>query len=89
MGPRGAAQYLPNVNNKALEKLATIKGHVIVQEGNTIYFYYKFQKNIGYDGGVATKWIRAEISSRTLHGHPMRYERLPKEVRDSYRGIDL
>ncbi len=79
----GAAQYLPGVNNKALEKLAAQKGFVI-EHGKTKYFFYKSDKVIGYDNGTATQWIRAEISSRMYHGHPMRVDRLPKAVRDAF-----
>lgn len=79
----GAAQYVPGLNNKALEKLATQKGFVI-DRGNTKYFYYKSDKIIGYDNGTETQWIRAEITSRVYHGHPMRVDRLPKDVRDEF-----
>ncbi len=71
------------MNNKALEKLAAQKGFVI-EHGKTKYFFYKSDKVIGYDNGTATQWIRAEISSRMYHGHPMRVDRLPKAVRDAF-----
>jgi hypothetical protein len=79
----GASQYVPGVNNKALEKLATQKG-LVIEHGKTKYFFYKSDNVIGYDNGTATQWIRAEISSRVYHGHPMRVDRLPKAVRDAF-----
>ena len=79
------AQYLPTVNNKVLENLALKKGFVVVNEGGTLYFFYKFDDVIGYDNGTATKWIRAELSGGVFHGHPMKVDRLPSEVRKYFK----
>ena len=74
------AQYLPNVNNKELERLATQKGIVYSPPGNknVKYFFYKSDEIIGYDQGIPTQWIRAEVSSGSYHGHPMNEKRLSK-----------
>jgi hypothetical protein len=79
----GDAQYLPDVNNKALEKLATQKGKVFTAPGNknVTYFFYKSDKIIGYDQGKPTSWIRAEISSGSYHGHPINEDRLSKYIK--------
>ena len=73
----------PGINNKALERTATQKGFVL-DKGNTQYFYQQFDRPIGYDNGTATTWIRAEITSKTYHGHPMRPDRLPAVVRKHF-----
>jgi RHS repeat-associated protein len=73
----GAAQYLPTVNNRALERTPAQKG--IVHEkngGKTLYFFYRSDDVVGYDQGKPTHWIRAEITSGTLHGHPMSESRV-------------
>lgn len=83
MSINGDAQYLPEVNNKALEKLATQKGTVFIPPGNknVKYFFYKSDKIIGYDQGKPTNWIRAEVSSGAYHGHPMNEDRLSKYIK--------
>lgn len=79
----GDAQYLPQVNNRALEKLATQKGQVVTFPGgkNVKYFFYKSDKIIGYDQGKPTYWIRAEVSSGAYHGHPMNEQRVSKYLK--------
>ena len=44
----------------------------------TIYYFYDNGITIGYDQGKPTSWIRAELTSRTLHGHPMSTDRVNK-----------
>jgi len=72
------AQYLPGINNKSLEYEAMFKGIPITDDGNTIYYIYNTGKEIGYDRGVKTTWIRAELSSGVYHGHPMAPDRVQK-----------
>ena len=78
-----SAQYLPGVNNRALETLAAQKGRMVTIPGNknVKYFFYKSKEIIGYDQGVPTQWVRAEISSGALHGHPMNEKRLAKYLK--------
>lgn len=73
-----AAQYLPDVNQKELEKLALQKGIVVQKTGTstTKYFFYKSDKVIGFDSGVETMWIRSELTSGVYHGHPIAPARL-------------
>jgi len=78
----GAAQYLPDVNINALEKLALQKGTVFIPKNNKniTYFFYKSNRIIGYDNGIPTEWIRAEISSGFHHSHPINTNRLSKYI---------
>ena len=76
------AQYLPNVNNKVIEKEALEKGHIIDNGNNDYYFIYDPGKVIGYDNGQPTSWIRAELTSGDVyHGHPIAGDRLNKYLR--------
>ncbi len=71
------AQYLPGINNKSLEYEAMFKGIPIKEEGkNVIYYIYDTGKVVGYDRGMPTTWIRAELSSKVYHGHPMADDRV-------------
>lgn len=79
-GQGAAAQYMPGISNSGLEKLALQKGFVM-EHNNGYHVYMRFDQTIGYDGGNATSWIRAELSGGAYHGHPMREARLPPEVR--------
>ncbi|MFO0808887.1 MAG: SEC-C metal-binding domain-containing protein [Gemmataceae bacterium] len=79
----GAAQYLPGVSNKGLEKIALEKGFV-VEHGGAKHAFVQFDQVVGYDGGKATTWIRAELSGGSYHGHPMHPNRLPQAVREHF-----
>ncbi|MEB3693296.1 T7SS effector LXG polymorphic toxin [Bacillus amyloliquefaciens] len=86
MTGKKSAQYLPNVNNKALEKEALLKGHIIDNGNNNYYFIYDAGKTVGYDLGTPTSWIRAEFSGGEYHGHPIAGSRLGKYLKQL--GID-
>jgi len=76
------AQYLPNANNKAIEKEALSNGHIIDNGNNNYYFIYDTGKVIGYDNGLPTQWIRAELTNGNIyHGHPIAGSRLDKYLR--------
>jgi hypothetical protein len=75
----GNAQYLPGVDNQALE-LEGLKKGIVYDRGTMHYFFYKSPNVVGYDEGVPTQWIRAELSSGTYHGHPMNVKRLSKYI---------
>ncbi|RQO37544.1 hypothetical protein DBR39_11655 [Chryseobacterium sp. KBW03] len=79
----GDAQYLPYVNINALEKTALQKGEVFIPKNNknVTYFFYKSNRVIGYDNGIPTEWIRAEISSGFHHSHPINTDRLSKYIK--------
>jgi hypothetical protein len=82
--PRGAAsQYNRGVNNRAVERLAAQQGYVEPGAGTkkTIYFYHNTGEVVGYDGGRATTWVRAEITSNVLHGFPIHPDNLPPTIR--------
>jgi hypothetical protein len=70
-------------NVQAIEREAAQKGIVQPKPGTstTKYFFYDTGKVVGYDGGKPTTWIRAEITSGTLHGHPVHPSNLPPPVR--------
>lgn len=74
------AQYLPGISNAGLEKLALQKGFVM-EHGGAYHAFVQFDQSIGYDSGLATSWIRAELSGGVYHGHPINVSRLPQEVR--------
>ena len=78
-----AAQYLPGVNNKQLERTALQKGTLIRRAGGDVWSIYRANKPVGYDGGEKTHWMRAELSSGTIHGHPMKLSRVLKYLKDA------
>ncbi|MBO1063105.1 MAG: hypothetical protein HEQ14_19910 [Aphanizomenon flos-aquae CP01] len=75
-----AAQYLPGLNNANLEKTALLEGTRIERGGGTFWSIYRFNDYVGFDGGEKTRWIRAEYSSGTYHGHPISIERVSKYI---------
>lgn len=80
-----AAQYLPTVNNAGLEMRALQRGiqHVDETKNGTVYFFYRFPHTIGYDGGKACNWVRAELTSgNVFHGHPMNLSRVSKYIKN-------
>jgi|GEM_PF-2374179 hypothetical protein len=78
-----AAQYLPGVDNTQLERRALQHGLLIDRGNGGVWGIFRFNKPVGYDGGEKTNWIRAELSSGTIHGHPMRPGRVGKYVREN------
>lgn len=74
------AQYLPDVDNRKLEREALRNAeYIFVDERGTVYFIYDAGKVIGFDEGEEARWIRAELTkgkTPTLHGHPMSEKRL-------------
>jgi hypothetical protein len=84
------AQYLPSVNNKVLEKETmwnSLNTGLFVKkaDGETFYFYHKFDESIGYNLGKPTKWVRAELSggdSPVYHGHPVSIQEVRKHFPD-------
>jgi len=77
----GAAQYLPDVSNKGLEKTALEKGF-IVDHGGGYHSYIQFDRPIGYNNGQATTWIRSELSGGSYHGHPVLENQVPQPAKD-------
>ena len=77
------AQYLPGINNGALEKEALLNGgHLLRRKGGGFWNFYRFDDYVGYDQGIKTRWIRAEYMPETIHGHPMNPKRLSKYVKN-------
>ena len=77
------AQYLPGINNGALEREALLKGkHFLRRSSRAFWNFYRSDDYVGYDKGVKTRWIRAEYSSGVIHGHPMNPKRLSKYVKN-------
>ncbi|MEQ1568538.1 MAG: polymorphic toxin-type HINT domain-containing protein [Myxococcota bacterium] len=74
-------QYLPGIDNRALELEALQKGKVIRGFPNgtegTVYVVHTFNDYIGYSLGELVKSIRAEISgginAPSYHGHPRKF----------------
>jgi hypothetical protein len=76
------AQYLPDANNKLIESEALTKGHIVDNGNNNYYFIYDAGKIIGYDNGIPTQWIRAELTNGNIyHGHPIAGARLDKYLK--------
>ncbi|MEN1990391.1 hypothetical protein [Paenibacillus hubeiensis] len=67
---RKHAQYLPDINNRTLEKTALEKGLIVQGDKGSIYFIYDGGKPVGYDLGVETNWIRAGLTSGGLSWTP-------------------
>lgn len=80
-----AAQYLPDINNKTIEKFALeSKDAILVPRGaKSFWKIYRFDSPIDYDQGELTHWIRVEYSSGNYHGHPMKIDRVKKYVPDA------
>jgi hypothetical protein len=77
-GEPNPSQYLPDVNNQALELEALRNGEVIrgnpADPNGTVHVRYDAGRVIGYDGGEAVTTMRAEITSGdTYHGHPRKF----------------
>ncbi|BFH16747.1 RHS repeat-associated core domain-containing protein [Paenibacillus melissococcoides] len=74
---RKQAQYLPHINNRTLEKEALNKGVFVQGDKGATYFIYDAGRPVGYDLGVETSWVRAELTSGGVyHGHPIAGKRL-------------
>lgn len=76
--PDPPSQYLPDVNNQALELEALQNGTVIRgnpnDPGSTVHVRYDAGRVIGYDGGEPTTTMRAELTAGDVyHGHPRRF----------------
>jgi Pretoxin HINT domain len=77
-----ASQYLPGINNEALELEALRRGEIIRGDnpgvpGSTVHVKYDFGPGhiVGYDRGVPVTSIRAEITSGDVfHGHPRNFD---------------
>jgi toxin YxiD len=79
----GPAQYLPEINNNGLEKIALEKGFII-EHGGGYYSYIQFDRPIGYNNGRATSWIRAELSGGSYHGHPVLESQVPETAKEFF-----
>jgi soluble cytochrome b562 len=75
--PDPASQYLPEVNNQALELEALRNGEVIrgdpTDPSSGVHVKYDAGRVIGYDGGEPVTTMRAELSGNTYHGHPRKF----------------
>ncbi|SMF36553.1 hypothetical protein SAMN06296056_1021139 [Priestia filamentosa] len=71
-----SAQYLPEVNNRDLEKQVMKRGKVVDRGKGAVYFFLRFDNPVGYDEGKPAYWVRAEVTNlfkdgvSTYHGHP-------------------
>ncbi|HTF81298.1 MAG TPA: RHS repeat-associated core domain-containing protein [Cytophagales bacterium] len=77
MGGKPEASYFPEVarNNFAnFEKTAAFeaarKGHV-VDRGGMLFIIHEHPTDIGFNMGQRTRFMRIEISSGTIHSHPI------------------
>lgn len=92
-GKQLAAQYLPELKVKieGMEReaiwKAIDKGMVyrdVEANKGAYYFFYKFDKPIGYNNGKPTQWVRVELSNpdplgkSQIHGHPTTLEEVRK-----------
>jgi hypothetical protein len=78
------AQYLPDVDNRKLEREALRNAeYIYIGEKGAVYFIYDVGKVIGFDEGEEARWIRAELTkdeTPTLHGHPMSEKRVKEYI---------
>ncbi|GAB4284067.1 MAG: hypothetical protein Kow0092_38660 [Deferrisomatales bacterium] len=88
MSRHGDSQYLPGIDNAALEREALFRGTVTrgvrSDPGSTVHVYYKFDSVVGYSEGQPTRWIRAEITSGGVyHGHPRSLRLVRRAIPDA------
>ena len=77
-GRNPEASYFPEVANNnfaAFKKSAALNAansdSVHHKSGGTKYFIYEHSENIGFTSGEETKFMRIEVSSGTIHSHPI------------------
>jgi hypothetical protein len=75
----GEAQYYPRDNAKHLEEASILYGQSKVKGGAT-YYFHKHPGTVGFANGKPTRWVRAEVSGNSYHGHP-------RDVKDVVRDI--
>ncbi len=85
-GKNPPAQYLPDVDNRKLEREALRNAeYIYIGEKGAVYFIYDAGRTVGYYKGKPAKWIRAELTRSddpTFHGHPITEERAKRYIED-------
>jgi hypothetical protein len=66
---RGPAKYSPGTSIEALERRVWAEGRATTNGRS--WKVMEFADDIGASGGQASRWIRVEESSGTIHGHPI------------------
>jgi hypothetical protein len=75
--PSPPSQYLPEINNQALELEALRNGEVIrgdrADPSSGVHVKYDAGRVIGYDNGEPVTTMRSELSGNSYHGHPRKF----------------
>lgn len=69
---RGPAKYLPGTDVESLERMVWEKGTLVNNARG--WKVMEFDEIIGASGGKETRYVRVEMSSGTIHGHPITEE---------------
>jgi hypothetical protein len=90
-GRAGEASYFPDfvkaTNGNWLNFERSIandaaKRGMIIEEGGTKKIFFKCEEAIGYSRGKEAKWIKVELSSRTIHSYPQLDDEIPRAIRE-------
>ena len=75
----GPAKYMPDVDIETIERYAWKNG-TAVTNGKT-WKVMEFDNVIGASDGKATRYMRVEMTSNTIHGHPISENEFMKLIR--------
>ena len=79
---RNEAQYYLGASGRTVhdiekEALSTMEGGFWEKKKNGVLFrFYRAAGCVGFDGGLATDWVRVEVRSGFVHSHPVSPARL-------------
>ncbi|XQP62037.1 RHS repeat-associated core domain-containing protein [Pseudomonas fluorescens] len=65
----GPAKYKPGINIENLEREAYKNGRAATN--GKPWKVMEYPESIGASEGVSSRWIRIELSAKTIHGHPI------------------
>ncbi|MBK5544340.1 RHS repeat protein [Pseudomonas sp. TH04] len=65
----GPAKYKPGINIENLEREAYKNGRAVTN--GKPWKVMEYPESIGASEGVSSRWIRIELSAKTIHGHPI------------------
>jgi RHS repeat-associated protein len=59
-----------------------VKRGMIIEEGGVKKIYHKCEEAVGYSQGKEARWIKVELSSRTIHSYPQLEDEIPRSIRE-------
>jgi hypothetical protein len=72
----GAARYLPGTDIEALERYVFANGQSV--NNGKPWKIMDLGRTVGANDGKETRYMRVELSARTIHGHPISEESFKK-----------